>query len=235
MSIIATYKKSSAAVLDYAINWSDFLAGDSIATSTWAVSPSGLTIDSETETTTVTTVWVSGGTVGVEYLLTNTITTAGGRTSDRTLQISIGSAYDPMIYATTGDVQARLGGLYTLTSSSKPSLSQVGAWLAETSAKVDIYLRRAGYATVPVTGPNDLQALKGVVADKVALQVLYVALGARNVPDSSRDILSGFLDFLAMLAAGEAVLIDQSPTRNTFKVVFSQVHGAAWTPTSEDD
>ena len=75
-------------VLDYELDWTDRLAGDTISTSSWTV-PTGITKASDTKTTTVTTVWLSGGTIGTKYELTNRIVTAGGRTMDQSVDISI--------------------------------------------------------------------------------------------------------------------------------------------------
>lgn len=76
-------------VLDYTLNWSDWLpTGDTISTSVW-VANTGLTVADGGHTTTTATVWVSGGTVCKLYRVTNTITTAGGRTADKLLKIRI--------------------------------------------------------------------------------------------------------------------------------------------------
>ena len=81
--------KDPSAVLDYRIDWSAWLAGgDSIMTSSWAVPP-GITKDSESHTATTTTIMLSGGTVGQNYDITNTITTAAGLTDCRTLRIPV--------------------------------------------------------------------------------------------------------------------------------------------------
>jgi hypothetical protein len=81
------YLKDPAAVLDYQIDWSSWLGVDTITSSSWTAS-TGLTVDSDSNTTTTATVWVSGGTAGTTYQLTNRITTAGGRTDERTISIS---------------------------------------------------------------------------------------------------------------------------------------------------
>lgn len=81
--------KDPNAVLDYEIDWSLWLGVGSISSSVWFV-PDGITKDSESNTTTTTTIWLSGGAVGVAYLLTNRIVTAGGRTDDRTIEIFVG-------------------------------------------------------------------------------------------------------------------------------------------------
>jgi len=82
--------KDPQAVLDYTIDWTKWLdeAGDAIATSTWIV-PTGLTKVTETNTTKLATVWLSGGTVGTNYTVTNRITTAAGRTDDRSITIRV--------------------------------------------------------------------------------------------------------------------------------------------------
>lgn len=83
---IATYTKSPNADLDYTIDWTDWLAGDTIATSTWTL-PSGITKDHDTSDATSATIWVSGGVVLFSYRLVNHITTAGGRVNDRSIII----------------------------------------------------------------------------------------------------------------------------------------------------
>ena len=89
MATDSTWPKSPLAVLDYSVDWSDWLAtSETISTSTWSV-PAGLTQDSETETTTRATVFLSGGTVGTVYTVTNTITTNQGRTDARSLYITV--------------------------------------------------------------------------------------------------------------------------------------------------
>ena len=94
--------KDPDAVLDYDIHWNDndagtneagddgWLQGDTIATSTWIV-PAGLTKDSDSKTTTTATVWLSGGVEGESYVITNRITTAGGRTDDRSAKLVVSS------------------------------------------------------------------------------------------------------------------------------------------------
>ena len=75
-------------VLDYSVDWSALLAGDTIATSTWTV-PTGLTGGSMAFTDTSTLIWLSGGSEGESYDLLNRITTAVGRTRDQTCTLKI--------------------------------------------------------------------------------------------------------------------------------------------------
>ena len=85
------FSKTAAEDKDYTLDWSKDLGADTIFTSAWSVTPSGLTITTPvpTKTNTTTTVWTSGGTAGQNYLLVNTITTTGGRELEQRIVISI--------------------------------------------------------------------------------------------------------------------------------------------------
>ena len=84
-----TFSKDPNAVLDYAIDWSKWLAGDQIAESTWSVSDNALQATEETSTATRTTVWLSGGAAGQSYTVTNKITTEAGRTDERSFIVLV--------------------------------------------------------------------------------------------------------------------------------------------------
>lgn len=75
-------------LLDYSIDWTDRLAGDEITTSEWIV-PSGLVKDSDSNTESMATVWLSGGDLGENYLVTNRINTVGGRIMDQSVSLKI--------------------------------------------------------------------------------------------------------------------------------------------------
>ena len=75
-------------VLDYRVDWSARLDGDTIASSTWEVL-AGLTKDSDTSGADDTTIWLSGGTLGDNYTLVNRVTTAGGRTFDQSVKLKV--------------------------------------------------------------------------------------------------------------------------------------------------
>ncbi len=85
---MSSYTKDPAAVLDYAVDWSAWLGDDTITASTWTAA-AGITIDSDTHTATVATVWLSGGTAGEKYAVVNHVTTAQGRQDERTLTIVV--------------------------------------------------------------------------------------------------------------------------------------------------
>lgn len=88
--------KDPQATLDYGFKyeeWLDPAVSEVIVTSTWAVDV-GLTIEASPPPTTIiggntTAVWISGGTAGENYLLTNTITTDVGRIDERSYKIHI--------------------------------------------------------------------------------------------------------------------------------------------------
>jgi len=81
---------SGTAKIDYAIDWSDWLGTDTIATSTWSV-PASLEQVSATNTTTTTTIWLrnSSAARGATFVITNTITTAAGRTEQRSFKVKV--------------------------------------------------------------------------------------------------------------------------------------------------
>ena len=87
---MASFKKDPDAVLDYTVDWGPWLTGiaDTIATVTW-LPDTGLTVVSDSNTATTATAFVSGGTVNTIKSLTCRVTTAGGRTDDRTISLKI--------------------------------------------------------------------------------------------------------------------------------------------------
>lgn len=77
-------------VLDYEIDWTARLGIDTISTSVWTITP-GTTLvkNSDNVNPTNTVIWLSAGTLGQTYQLTNEITTSGGRTMDQTVSLLI--------------------------------------------------------------------------------------------------------------------------------------------------
>jgi len=89
MAITQKYSKAPAEVLDYLINWATWLDSDTISSSSWSAD-TGLTVDSDSNTTTSATVWLSGGVLGTTLVVTNTIITVAGRTRVASFKIIIG-------------------------------------------------------------------------------------------------------------------------------------------------
>lgn len=87
--------KDPDARLDYAVSWAAWLAevSDTLATSAWTIITAAtvppLVLDSDVSNTTIATVWLSGGKAGTKYALRNRVTTAGGRTDDRTVYVKV--------------------------------------------------------------------------------------------------------------------------------------------------
>jgi len=82
--------KDPNAVLDYVIDWSDYLAvGETLVSSSWQLSGDAV-LETDTNTDTTATAWVSGGTA--TFRLTNSITTSSlpvARQDQRTLVIKV--------------------------------------------------------------------------------------------------------------------------------------------------
>jgi hypothetical protein len=76
-------------VLDYQIDWSEVLDVDSITSSTWINIATGITIVATANTSTRTVVWLSGGSDGGAYKMTNRVTTSAGRIMDQTIRIEV--------------------------------------------------------------------------------------------------------------------------------------------------
>lgn len=73
--------KHPISILDYEIDWSEWLGNDVIVSSVWEVGV-GLTLEDEpapSNTSTTTKAFVSGGTDKQKYKVTNTIETQAGR------------------------------------------------------------------------------------------------------------------------------------------------------------
>lgn len=77
-----TLGKNPGAVVDWVFDWADWLGTDTIA-SYALTEETGLTIDSDSNTSTTVTVILSGGTDGETYTLDCSVTTAAGLTDVR--------------------------------------------------------------------------------------------------------------------------------------------------------
>ena len=85
--------KGPTETLDYDVDWSDRLVGDSIQSSGWQIEQTdGALVMGAFPSTfdlQATKVWLSGGTVGQTYTLLNTITTLNGDTMVETVLINV--------------------------------------------------------------------------------------------------------------------------------------------------
>jgi hypothetical protein len=85
---VNVFVKDPNAILDYSVDWTEWLVADTIASVVWTV-PAGITQTAVAATTKIATIWLSGGTAGQSYDLICRIATAGGRTDDRTITITV--------------------------------------------------------------------------------------------------------------------------------------------------
>lgn len=85
--------KDPEALLDYSVDWgADYLTGDVLTESGWAVSPAevgGVSIVSSRFDLLVSTVQVAGGVPGRIYRLTNHVITAEGREDSRSIMLRV--------------------------------------------------------------------------------------------------------------------------------------------------
>ena len=89
MSLDNQYLKDPSAVLDWAFDWTAWLATGETITDHTITADTGITVDSSTELDGKVTVWLSGGTAGEWYEIACLITTSAGRTDERTISIQI--------------------------------------------------------------------------------------------------------------------------------------------------
>ena len=98
-TIPAAPDKDPDSVMDYGVDHSAWLDTDTISASEWLIdntlitapgqTVNGLTAGTSTFDATTTTIWLSGGTELSTYDLTNRVTTAAGRTDDRTMTVRV--------------------------------------------------------------------------------------------------------------------------------------------------
>jgi hypothetical protein len=91
MTDLAWPAKDPADVWDYSLDAREWMAsvGDTLTAATATITPAGLTLISTAVTAAgIATVRLAGGTAGITYSVELTLSTAGGRTLQRTVTIS---------------------------------------------------------------------------------------------------------------------------------------------------
>ncbi len=81
--------KDKDETLDYRVDWTARLDSDPITASTWVIAGPDADLDEDSNifTSSLTTIWLSGGATGSQYVLTNHITTAGGRQMEQSVKL----------------------------------------------------------------------------------------------------------------------------------------------------
>lgn len=86
--LVASFVKDPAAILDYFMDWTAWLAGDTLTDSLWtATGSTTVVLSAPAVVGTITSVWVEGGDAGELVDLTNHVVTAGGREDERLLRL----------------------------------------------------------------------------------------------------------------------------------------------------
>jgi hypothetical protein len=87
--LVRSFVKDPSAVLDYYMDWTAWLAGDTIVDSVWTATGGTVTLRDTAITGTFTSVWVEGGVAGELVDLLNHIITTEGREDERTLRLKV--------------------------------------------------------------------------------------------------------------------------------------------------
>lgn len=140
-----------------------------------------------------------------------------------------------MAYATYTDVQAYLPtNSFTIAVDSNPSISTVTGWILGFEGDINAALEGCGYETVPVTGTNDVERLKGRVARKVAAMswdAHYSKQGAA-IPAWVTRYHDEFKDFTEKLEDCKFVLQDQTPADSgSFHVGYVTLYSETYSDT----
>jgi hypothetical protein len=141
-------------VLDYQIDWSEWLGADTITDSAWNVALP-LCVEAHHHTATAATIWISGGAPGETYTLTNTIITAAGRTDEKSLYIRLAGevgivpiqVYNVRHYGATGD------GVTDDTAAFQAAIDACGAQPGT------VYVPRGTYMVSSLTMPANNRGL----------------------------------------------------------------------------
>lgn len=119
-----------------------------------------------------------------------------------------------MAYATNADVIKRLPGR-SVTVSSKPSTTDIDAWIAEGEAELNAELTMQGFGT-PVTDANGILILKAKVVSYATSRCVFgweIGTGA-DQPVTAGDLMKEYTDFIALISSQPskvAAMIGQKP------------------------
>lgn len=88
---VGVFNKDPNAVLDFYLDYTDWLEGaDTLASTAWTI-PGGITKDSDTVTASLVGIWLSAGVDATTYDLLCRVTTTAGRIDDRTVRVIVGN------------------------------------------------------------------------------------------------------------------------------------------------
>lgn len=146
------FSKEPTEILDYTIDWSDWLGALTISSSSWVI-PSGITNVADSNTTTATLIRLSSGTWAQTYELTNTIVASNGETETRRFSVAIQRS---VAYCTPVEVRRRMfmgagaGGSATTTALPAAELEDL---IEQASRMIDLVVGvENGYFNEPLYG-----------------------------------------------------------------------------------
>ncbi len=87
MSMIET--KTPDEIKDYTLDWTKDIGSDTIVTSTWTVSPTGVAVTESSVAGTLATAWLGGGAISQVYQIKNLIVTSGGRDLTKSFRLLV--------------------------------------------------------------------------------------------------------------------------------------------------
>jgi hypothetical protein len=89
---MSLYLKDPGATVDHAIDWSAYLAGQTILASSWAIAPDeagGVSVANDAAEPTRTSVRLTGGRIGRLYRVSNRVTLSGGQVDERSFDMRV--------------------------------------------------------------------------------------------------------------------------------------------------
>lgn len=90
MSVLATFSKQPEDVQDYDIDYNEWLTDlEDTASNCSVVADTGIEVRAYTLNAGIVKVWLAGGTSGVKYKVTATVTTVGGRIKQAEVAVKV--------------------------------------------------------------------------------------------------------------------------------------------------
>lgn len=86
---MASYLLDPNDVLDFAVDWTDWLETGETITAKTVNATAGVTVDSHSEAAGVVTVWLSGGVLNARAIVTCHVTTSNARQADQSFGVLV--------------------------------------------------------------------------------------------------------------------------------------------------
>jgi hypothetical protein len=152
----------------FTIDWSKALAtGDTISGAPAWTLPGGIASAQQSNTTTTSTIWISGGTVGTRYIVKCRITTtlSLSHAEEQAFELTIidESAQTTDHYCSLDDVN-KLVPQVPFTDTSKPPAAVVVQFIESVAKRIDASIANIGYVVPVVSGANALELLREACA-----------------------------------------------------------------------